>query len=427
MTDAFTGSSIDALTVLPPGPANPRRRAVAQACAATACLALAGGVGAQPVALPMEVPDVLTVHGALDVEQHDNVFRTAGGPSDTVLRATAGVRLERVIGLQRVGLEAFVVPVRYLNNADYNYLGYGLGATWNWAVGRGWFGDVVARVGREQTPFDLLGAYSNNLQTLASLRALAGLRLTQAWAAIAAFDQTHASNSLLSQQPADYSRTGLEAGVRYAPQSALELDAVWRHETARYPNRQIVDANGTPLPDAVDNAYTQDTPLVRLAYRPHDASRIAGQLGYTQRRYDNLSQRDFSGVTLGLDAEWPLSGAVVMRGGLLRSIEVAAVPSANYIEVRGVALRPAWQITGRTRLEATVAYSNRRYLGDPGTALSGGLVREDHLRQYGLELRYQIARRTWLSASVRQLSRDSNYPGYDFTDRWAGVGVSTAF
>jgi hypothetical protein len=256
---------------------------------------------------------------------------------------------------------------------------------------------------------------------------LAGLRLTQAWAAIAAFDQTHASNSLLSQQPADYSRTGLEAGVRYAPQSALELDAVWRHETARYPNRQIVDANGTPLPDAVDNAYTQDTPLMRLAYRPHDASRIAGQLGYTQRRYDNLSQRDFSGVTTGLDAEWPLSGAVVMRGGLLRSIEVAAVPSANYIEVRGVALRPAWQITGRTRLEATVAYSNRRYLGDPGTALSGGLVREDHLRQYGLELRYQIARRTWLSASVRQLSRDSNYPGYDFTDRWAGVGVSTAF
>jgi hypothetical protein len=90
-------------------------------------------------------------------------------------------------------------------------------------------------------------------------------------------------------------------------------------------------------------------------------------------------------------------------------------------------LRPAWQLTGRTRLEATVAYSNRRYLGDPGTALSGGLVREDHLRQFGLELRYQIARRTWLSASVRQLSRDSNYPGYDFTDRWAGVGVSTAF
>ena len=112
MTDALTGSSIDALTVLPPGPASPRRRAVAQACAATACLALAGGVGAQPVALPSEVPDVLTVHGALDVEQHDNVFRTAGGPSDTVLRATAGVRLERVIGLQRVGLEAFVVPVR---------------------------------------------------------------------------------------------------------------------------------------------------------------------------------------------------------------------------------------------------------------------------------------------------------------------------
>ncbi len=427
MTDAPKGPLTDDATALLPGPAMLRRCAVVRACAATACLALAGGAASQPVALPPEVPDVFTVQAALDVERHDNIFRTAGGPSDTVLRATAGVRLERVIGLQRVGLEAFVVPVRYLDNADYSYLGYGLGATWNWAVGRGWFGDLVARVGREQTPFDLVGAYANNLQTLVSIRALAGLRLTQAWAAIAAFDETRATNSLMSQQPADYSRTGLEAGVRYAPQSALELDAVWRHESARYPNRQIVDANGVPLPDAVDNAYTQDTPLLRLAYRPHDASRITGQLGYTQRRYDNLSQRDFSGVTTGLDAEWPLSGAVVMRGGLLRSIEVAELPSANYIEVRGVALRPAWQITGRTRLEATAAYSSRRYLGDPGTALSGGLVREDQIRQYGLELRYQIARRTWLSASVRQLSRGSNYPGYAFTDRWAGVGVSTAF
>lgn len=411
-------------TAFAPAPGRPGT--LARACGVAVCLAVTG-VRAQPVALPPEVPDVLTVNAALDVERHDNVFRTEGGPADTVVRAMAGVRFDRVIGLQRVGLEAFVLPVSYLEHPDYNYLGYGLGVTWNWALGRGWFGDVILRVGRDQTPFDLVGAYANNLQTLASIRGLAGLRLTQAWAAIAAFDETRSSNSLMSQQPADYQRSGLEAGVRYAPQAALELDAVWRHESARYPYRQVYDATGALLPEAVDNAYTQDTPLVRLAYRPHDASRVTGQLGYTQRRYDNLSQRDFSGLTVGLDAEWPLSGAVVMRGGLLRSIEVAEVASANYIEVRGIVLRPAWQITGRTRLEVSAALSSRRYLGDPGIALSGAPVREDQIRQYGLELRYQIGRRTWLSASARQLSRESNYPGYAFTDRWAGLGVVTAF
>jgi hypothetical protein len=389
--------------------------------------AMCGAAHAQPVTAPPEIADVFSVEAGLDMAHHDNVFRTQGGPSDTVVRAQIGLRLDRVIGLQRVELDAFVSPVRYLQYSDYNYIGYGLGAAWHWAAGRAFFGDVLVRAGRDQTAFELVGAYANNLQTLASVRVLGGMRLTQAWSAIAALDQTHSSNSLFSLRAADYSRTGVEVGTRYAPETALEMDLVWRHEQANYPYRQVFDSTGALLPEAVDNAYTQDSPLVRLGYRPTDVTRLVGQLGYTRRRYDNVPQRDFNGITTAIDAEWPMSGATTMRAGVLRSIEVAELPTANYVDVRGLAVRPFWQVTARSRIDAVVALSMRRYLGDPATVTGTTPVREDRVQQFGLEWRYQIGRRTWVSASMRQLTRSSNYSAYDFTDRWVGVGLQASF
>lgn len=389
--------------------------------------ALTHDAGAQPVSAPPEIADVLTLEAGAEAAYHDNVFRTPSGPSDTVLRARAGLRLERVIGLQRVELDAFATPVRYLDHPDYNYLGYGLGAAWRWAAGRVFFGDVLVRATRDQTPFDLVGAFANNLQTLASARFLGGMRLTQVWSAIAAVDWMRSSNSLVTQQPADFTRTGAELGARYLPDTALELDAVWRYEQASYPYQQVFDSTGALLPQAVDNAYTQHSPLLRVAWRPHDASRLSGQIGYTRRFYENVPQRDFSGVTAALQADWPMSGSVMMRAGLLRSIEVAEVPSANYVEVRGIALRPEWQLTGRSRIDGLLALSTRLYLGDPGTAAGLGPVREDRLRQFGVDWRYQLGRRTWATLTLRQLTRSSNYAAYDFTDRWVGVGLQAAF
>jgi len=396
--------------------------------AALSMLAPAVNALAQPVSAPIPVEDVLSVDAAASVEHHSNIFRVTDGASDTVVRALLGVRFERDISLQRITAYATVEPAKYLNFSSYDYFGYTAGGTWAWEVGRPLFGEVTARFARFQTPFDAIPGGQNNLQTLQFGRALFGFRMTQNWSVIGAVDDAVGANSLASQAASDFNRVGAELGVRrVAAGSATDVDFVWRHENGNYPNQQVFDANGNLLPAAVDNAYSQDAVLMRITYRPTDTSRISGNIGYTRRSYQNVSQRDFSGVTGGMDFEWPLSGAVTMRAAIFRTIDSATLPTANYIDAMGIAFRPTWQIGARTSIDAVLAVAARSYKGDPGFVLDGTPVRKDNLNEVGLRLNYEVARRVFVFADAARIDRTSNYAQYAFTDNWFGIGVRAAF
>jgi exopolysaccharide biosynthesis operon protein EpsL len=382
---------------------------------------------AQPVSMPTQVSDVLSFDVAGGFEHHSNIFRLRDGPSDTVLRGLFGVRFERDVSLQRFAAYLNLEPVKYLDFSRYDYLGYGAGATWDWEVGRPVFGQVAVRYTRAQTPFDSIGLAQNNIQDLLFMRALAGFRITQSWSAIGALDYSTTDNSLITQRSADFERLGVEVGMRYAPGNATELDVVWRREDGEFPNRQVFDSVGNLLPAAVDNAYAQDALLLRIGYRPTDATRVVGNIGYTRRSYENIAQRDFSGVTAGLDFEWPLSGAVLMRASVFRSIDTAELLTSNYIDVTGIALRPTWQASGRVSIDGVLGYANRAYNGDPGFVFTGAEVREDKLLELGVRVNYELARRVFLFADLRTLERSSNYAEFDFTDNWFGLGVRAAF
>jgi hypothetical protein len=382
---------------------------------------------AQPVTMPTQVPDVFSWEVGGGVETHSNIFRTPNASSDTLLRGLLGVRFEREVSLQRFSLFANVQPVKYMEFSRYDYVGWAAGGAWDWEVGRPVFGRLSATYDRSQTPFDSIGFAQNNLQDIVFLRGLVGLRMTQAWSLIGALDYRDFGNSLITQRPADSTRTGIEAGTRFAPGTGLELDFVYRRENGDMPNRQVFDSTGNLLPGAIDNAFSQDAVLTRITYRPSDVSRISGNVGYTRRNYENISQRDFSGVTAGLDFEWPLTGQVVMRAAVFRTIDSADLLTASYADVRGFSLRPVWSVTSRLALEGLAAWSTRKFLGDPGFVLSGAPVRDDKFLDIGIRANYEVARRVFLYADVRRTNRNSNYADFEFTDNWWGLGVRALF
>jgi hypothetical protein len=373
--------------------------------------------------MPTQVEDVLSFDIAGGFEHHSNIFRLPSGPSDTLLRGVFGVRLERQVSLQRLAAYLTLEPVKYLEFSRYDYLGLGAGGSWDWEIGRPLFGQLAVRYTRSQTPFDAIGFAQNNLQNLLFMRGLAGFRITQGWSAIGALDYTSADNSAALQRPADFERLGLEAGMRYAPGTATDFDFVVRRDDGTYPNRQVFDANGNLLPNAVDNAYTQDALITRVGYRSTDATRIIGNVGYARRSFENVPERDFSGVTAGLDFEWPLSGAVLMRASVFRTIDTAELVTASYIDVIGFGLRPTWALTSRISIDGVAVYATRDYKGDPGFVFTGTEVRKDKVLDMGVRLNYELARRVFLYADLRRLDRSSNYAEYDFTDNWISVGV----
>lgn len=404
-------------------PKSPTRRL----CAALLCATAPVAGFAQPVSMPTQVADVLSIDVGGGFEHHDNVFRVKGGPSDTILRGLIGARFERDISLQRISLYGTLEPVKYLDNSSYDYLGYTAGAVWDWEVGRPVFGQFSARAARTQSPFDSIGGAQDNLQDTVLLRGLVGFRITQSWAAIGALDWYDVDNSLASQQGSNYERTGYEAGLRYAPGTGTRLDFVYRNDQGDYPNRQVFDSLGNLLPGAVDNGYSQDSLLVRIAHRPTDASSIGGSIGYTRRDYDNVPERDFSGLTGSVDVEWPLSGAIQMRASAYRRLESEELLTASYADVLGFQLTPLWTVSARVTIEGILSYEDRRYEGDPGFVFTGTEVRKDQVLDFGVRVNYEVARRVFVYADLRRRDRDSNYDQYEYTDNWFGLGIRAAF
>jgi hypothetical protein len=406
------------------------RRARLRIAAATV-VAFAGIVHAQPAVFPESIlapdqADVLQLGVGANLEYHSNLFALpSNARSDTVLTVPLTVRFDRAFARQRLQLDAGATPTKYLDNSRLDYVGYTAGGLWDVEVGRPVYGQAEVRLTRFRTPFS--SSFTDNIEDRALLRALAGFRFTPSWSVFGAIDQNTLDNSAALQLQNDYTFRGYEAGLRYEPAAATDLDFFYRRTDGNFPNRQVLDATGGLLPGAIDNSFNQDAYLARLTYRPSDQARIIGTAGYTKRDYGTLPQRNFSGLTLGVLAEWAWTGAVTMRVNLVRDIQPDTSVNASFVEVQRIALEPTIRVSGRTSVTPVASWERRLYEGDPGFVTSGLSARRDTLSRLGAEVRYEFARNVYLNGYFWNLRRSSNYSLFEFTDNVVGFGVRALF
>ncbi|MEZ5651360.1 MAG: outer membrane beta-barrel protein [Burkholderiaceae bacterium] len=394
----------------------------------------------QALEQPTQVEDVLTFSAGVEVTRDDNIFRLAPGVSpaatygstarsDTVVTGRFGVKFDRNISLQRVTVSGEVRPTKYLEYSRYDNVGYTALANWNWAIGRPWFGTLGLRLDQQQSSFAEATQADKNLERINKFYFTGGLRLTPSWAVVAGIDSTTLDNSTTAQRAADYDFVGTELGARFAPGTGTELEFVYRRTDGKYPNRQVIDAVGGVLSAAggIDNGFSQDQILARMQIKPSLDSRIVGAIGMTERNFDNLSQRDFSGPTARLTLDWRPGGAFFMGVDLVRDIYSEELLTANYVEVTRLSLRPSFRLTGKLTLNGTAAIAKHSYGGDPGFVTSNNQVREDDLNTYGLELTWDYARNIQFGIFMRREERDSNYANLDYTANLFGLSGRLAF
>lgn len=384
----------------------------------------------QPLTDPAPPEPVVRYEAAAVIEHHDNLYRVADSSavrSGTLLRLSAGIYFEREWSLQRLGASARVSPAWRLAGAGDDTVDWALQARWDWAAGRLFFGDLTAALTRLQTPWEETGSPQLNYQRIGSLRLLGGVRLTQDWSLIAATDAWRSDNSLSAREAADLRREGWEAGVRFWPDRAVQVDAVWRREDGRPLSVQSIDAGGAVLPQPVGNDWTQDVGLLRARWTPAERSQWLAQIGHLRRQHEQLPQRDFSGLTGLLQGRWAMTGALDWQVSLARTIDVPELLSATYVDVRSLELRPRWQVTGPTALSGWLAIARRDYAGDPAVALSPGAERRDRWRELGLRLEVLAHRRLLAHVEVRRTLRRSNLSAFEFDDTTVSAGVIARF
>jgi hypothetical protein len=394
--------------------------------------------GVAPLEIYSQDRDVLQLYTGVELEHHSNIFALPDGTnpsaiygkssrSDTILRALAGVTFDRQVSLQRFRLDASVIPVKMLEYSRFDHVGYSAGGHWDWAAGRPYFGTLGFRFTSAATPFGNYYINRENIERRARFYGSAGIRLTPDLAAFVGLDNETLDNSFSGVRAADYDFLSTEAGLRFARGDARTIDLVWRHTNGDYPNRQVVDALGNLLPGAVDNEFRQDAILARLQVRPSNDSRIGGQVGYTRRSFDNVSERDFGGITAGLNVEWRPTGLFTMRAELFRDIQSEELLTASYVDLTTLRLLPRYQLTGKIALNGLVSVSRASYEGDPGLAASAAQARKDDINVLGIGLGYEYARNITVNLDARRTQRKSNVGSVEYTDNVLTANVLARF
>jgi hypothetical protein len=149
-----------------------------------------------------------------------------------------------------------------------------------------------------------------------------------------------------------------------------------------------------------------------------------GKVGYVQRENDSLSQRDFSGLTGRLSADYSLTGKTILNWAIYREITDSDDFNASYRLDTGSRLGASWLATSKITLRANTSYVNRSFEGDTGR---GGIQRDEDILSGSLSLSYTPVRMATIDLGLQAGRRDSNIPVSDYTFHSVFMSVQADF
>lgn len=416
-------------------------------------------LGGLPLAVGAQ-QDALVVSVSQSVAHDTNLLRLPSGADpaaltgvrergDTVSRTVAGVAFDREFSRQRVRASVSVDANRYANHKQFDFNGHQAAGTWEWALGPRWHGDATLRSERFLASFVDVRTDQKNLVDRDFARLGAGYRIAPGWSLVAATEAVRIRNSAAAFSAADLRETSVEAGARFTPGPSADWSLLWRHGDGHLGSGRAVDPSAGPPAAAGGRNYVDDRLLMLVSVEPNAISRVSGNLGYTQRRYDGADRQDFRGVTYALDYTWRRGDVFSMVTYLRRDVGVGSaaaatatatgagsgplgpvasqILAASYAETRSVGVRPAWQLTGKLRLQGQLDYTERRFDASASSPFTQGARRNDRLSTVGASLDYEVLRKVLLSAYVRQERRSSTQAQFGFDARVVGATLEVRF
>ena len=341
--------------------------------------------------------------------------------SETYHTLAAGLDMDWRIRRQvlKARLEANQRRFNTYKQQDFN--GYNGLLQWDWRVGKYAAGDLGLSEARTQSSFTDLQNPIRNLLTTRQSYAHGGVKLALPWQVNLGVVRTEAENSAASQQALNYQENKYSAGLQYQTTKGSTLEFVTQYRQGEYPNRQIVGLA------PVGNDYRQYDNGFAAAWAPSVKTQLKGQLNYTRRLYEDVPQRNFSGITGRAAAEWLVTGKTSIDLALYRDIGVVENNTASYSLNQGLALSVDWRPTAKLAFIGRAVRERQTYEGDPGFVLSNAPTRQDDVTHLQLEAQYQVLRKTRLGLVLQHGERQSNQAlaGYGFNS--AHVSVRSEF
>jgi len=336
-------------------------------------------------------------------------FLKDGQKSDHILGLRASLDADIPVSRQMFTLRSTATDNTYATYDNLNYVSYNVRGTWNWVVGSDWDGDVGMSQSQMLGSFADVRLIERNIRTIQEVFSSGMYRLGADWKLRAAVRSTTVDNSAANFRSFNRDDTTYELGSRYYSKGRDNyLGLNFRATDGQFPNREVVASS------TVDNSYRQYTVEGQVDWRYSGLSQLSGVLGWTNRLHDQVSSRNFSGITGRLSGIYNPSGSIGLNAAIFREIGSFEDITTSYILTQGVRFGPSYNYSEKVTFQAFYSYSNREFLGDPNFRVTGLPVRKDDVQSLSASANWSPLRNMQVSATLSYDTRSSNRQLIDY-------------
>lgn len=336
--------------------------------------------------------------------------RSTTEESDTVARVGAGGRATgRIVGRQRYLVEGFGEYYDFDRFSQIDHFGY-------WALGHYLFevgNDVNGAAGYERRRRHAeLGEFRSEERAMVTSERVfvdGGYRFHPDWRIFGLVEHNSAERG--GAESADAETNRVRATLTYSTPlgNAFGLEVRRTRGEGGFFDPTI----GVRFADDYDETDVG----VLVVYALGAQLRVRARVGRTEREYDELRERDFSGTSYRGGIEWLPTTKLRFALDVVRAPESTLDADASHVFRRGETFSIAYAATYKLVFTARFANERRQYQGTADTLVSGLPVPDDTVRTWSFGAGWEPLRHWQLGAGVEFGERSSNILGrdYDYT------------
>lgn len=322
----------------------------------------------------------------------------------------AGMDVNLRVSRQAFKVHGEVNQTRFNQYSNLDYQGRNVFLKWDWVVGNAAKGNLGVSETLTQASYTNVKKPVSNLIRVRRNFFDGAFKMGSAWQAMLGLEQLNVNNNAAILQTQDATVDSVDAGVQYTTSKGSKIRWITLRSEGKYPNRQVV----TMAP--VDNGYRQWDNGVAGSWILTDKTLLSGRLNHTRRSYRDVPQRNFSGLTGLLSADWAVSDKTTLRALVHRDIGAIENDTASYSLNQGLAFGAEWSPTVKLAFNTQLSHDNIAYTGDPGFVLTTAPARHDRLTTLQAGVNYSVLRNTKIGLVLQRGIRNSNegFSGYAY-------------
>lgn len=349
-----------------------------------------------------------------------NVFRRSSNEeSDTIWHLAAGFESDLKLSRQHLIFDLELDRSLYRSNDQLDNTRIEGLAAWEWQVGNLWSGNLGYDYDKRLASFTERFLPIRDMRTTQTVFLDGGYQIHPDWRLVAGVDFADVSYEERTQLDRDSTSGLLE--VQY--QNTLNTRIGLR---GKFSSNELNDTEIGGL--SISNDYDQ-TSLSGVFYWEGSAkSALELLLGYTNVSYDDLSERDFDGISGRFIYHWIITGKTKLDIDVWREPSTLNDEIQDYVLSSGVSIKPVWSATSKITVRAKLSYENddfkaRNNVLDP----LGEQGRDDDNLIFNIRGNWEPRRYLDVSVGYRYHDRDSTVDIRDFTDNQVDAKVQLNF